>query len=679
MACFCDKLRTERLSDITEAELFTENSPGAASDTAPAPKRSSSLTFAPTASRKRSRRLSDSSPSRCDESRMEHHPENVQIATAELPSADQDTALEPDHAAIIALENTYPHQELEDILTTNHRRIGEVPADLAAIVDIIYAIEQSDQAIEIKKLSKRIYYYALAKLHPKGTSVDDIVERTQCALKHVKNIRSKVYHYLRIGSRWIAIIHWFAFIVGGTSRQLSEDQLTGILCVLKFGSACEGVRPYSSVASGGKKIANLITMDRRVHTLSATPHWRASSSAAAYSALQGGSGSEDSMLILVLLCFLAPSEVTSHLLIRGASRRKRWSESGNIEEIDARHVGLVPELMHMLSKEMNLGLRTPKADGSYVLAPEISARVLEHLPPEQHSFWRLQALIVAFRSIPWKYLEPKLLDPKKLIVHLRHTLCGVQDNEGFQSLQPDMRMDLVFTLVEASRFPNTAWKWFVISQANEIMRGLNHPYLQSYISQRECLPYRITGDLDRANSAIYNPSTGSCQFPVEVKAHAGAGQVAIQRALNCIQAEELTKATDILEAWQPINQAPSPLEEVLLFREYVILGRISRFQGNFVESLESLERSKNLMCRYPDLDFSEDRVDLICNLGDTLIELCRPVDAEHYLRTEISCQDNNHTSAGSLLKLALAESYLLKTGTWKPSRFVPMFSLKGSF
>lgn len=130
----------------------------------------------------------------------------------EQPSSDasysvgQNTAVEPDPAAVVALQRTYPYQDLEDLLIAKHHYIEVVPPHFASVVNVILTIEQSDLVIEIKKLSKRIYFYALAKLHPKGTSVDEIVERVQSALKHVKNIRSKVYNYLRIGSRWRAII-----------------------------------------------------------------------------------------------------------------------------------------------------------------------------------------------------------------------------------------------------------------------------------------------------------------------------------------------------------------------------------------------------------------------------------------------------------------------------------------
>ncbi len=175
-------------------------------------------------------------------------------------------------------------------------------------------------------------------------------------------------------------------------------------------------------------------------------------------------------------------------------------------------------------------------------------------------------------------------------------------------------------LVEASRFPNTEWKRFVITQAKEAAQDLEDYYIDSCITQREYLLYRITGVMDKVAHTLGNASLGQGQLQVgaDKKMHAGFGQTIIQHALNHIQIEELTMATNVLDAWQPLCQIPSTIEEVVLFRKHVILGKISRFQGNFRESLAHLERSKNMVDQRKDLFFDEDRCDLVCNLTDML-------------------------------------------------------------
>lgn len=233
----------------------------------------------------------------------------------------------------------------------------------------------------------------------------------------------------------------------------------------------------------------------------------------------------------------------------------------------------------------------------------------------------------------------------------------VRHHDGFQQLAADTRTDLTLTLIEASRFPNTQWKRFAIDQAKEVMGTLNDEYLRSCIAQRECLLFRIAGELDQAVHALANVS-GQSQLEVgtDKRMQAGLGQTVIQRALNHVQVDELTMANKVLDAWRPLYEIPSRIEEVVLFRKLLILGKISRYQGNFQDSLAYLERSKNTADQRRDLFFDEDRCDLICNLADTLLELDNPVKAEHCLRTEIARQGSDRSFAVRLLKLALSES-----------------------
>lgn len=131
----------------------------------------------------------------------------------------------------------------------------------------------------------------------------------------------------------------------------------------------------------------------------------------------GGTYSEDAGLLLVLLCFLANSEVSLYLPFRGANPRRRWDEHGEIGETDALCSGLHSELVHLLSNIVKLGnaldelvslsVISRNADQTYMVDQAVVTRVSDSLPPELHSFWRLQALVVAYRSIPWKYLEPE--------------------------------------------------------------------------------------------------------------------------------------------------------------------------------------------------------------------------------------------------------------------------------
>lgn len=127
--------------------------------------------------------------------------------------------------------------------------------------------------------------------------------------------------------------------------------------------------------------------------------------------------SEDANILLLLLSFLDTAEkIPVELLSRGATPRKRWSSQGMIEETSAIDAGLSPEICSLLSDIPRLGnafkilemraIVSKHADQAYILTKSISHLLHGELSAQQLSFWKLQALIVAYRAIPWKYIEP---------------------------------------------------------------------------------------------------------------------------------------------------------------------------------------------------------------------------------------------------------------------------------
>lgn len=119
--------------------------------------------------------------------------------------------------------------------------------------------------------------------------------------------------------------------------------------------------------------------------------------------------------LALLLSFFSPSyEITHDFLRRGGSPRKRWTPDGGIEDADAIKAGLSPELTDLLSDSSRLentlsvlsSTVLKKSDQGYFIDAEASTRTHQDLPTEATTFWKTQALIVAYRACPWKYLEP---------------------------------------------------------------------------------------------------------------------------------------------------------------------------------------------------------------------------------------------------------------------------------
>lgn len=125
-------------------------------------------------------------------------------------------------------------------------------------------------------------------------------------------------------------------------------------------------------------------------------------------------GSADSARLTILLSFLADHDIPIDLLYRGSSRRKRWTEGGEIIETDPAELGLSEHLMRVcahdrltntLSELQSLSAIVRTSDSKFKLRERERQEIQERLTPSLRSFWCLQALILACRSVPWKYLE----------------------------------------------------------------------------------------------------------------------------------------------------------------------------------------------------------------------------------------------------------------------------------
>lgn len=148
------------------------------------------------------------------------------------------------------------------------------------------------------------------------------------------------------------------------------------------------------------------------------PAWRASALEAASQSLfdESSTRSEDASVLLVLLSFFSPCEkIPLDLFVRGSTPRKRWTVEGKIELVNATRDGLASELVDLLSDAQRLRQAFGElcrsaavlrySDETYHLNEDMSARVHRSLAPDTVPFWRQQALVVAYRAVPWKYIE----------------------------------------------------------------------------------------------------------------------------------------------------------------------------------------------------------------------------------------------------------------------------------
>lgn len=228
---------------------------------------------------------------------------------------------------------------------------------------------------------------------------------------------------------------------------------------------------------------------------------------------------------------------------------------------------------------------------------------------------------------------------------------------SFDCLSTSTQVDLALTLLEASRFSTIGWKRFAISQSELVACGLEDPYLESCVGRSRRLLARLDGKVVKAVSGPQRPDHDRPTCILDKRMHSAAGQEIIQRSLDYIQTEAMAAAKATLEQWLPVGQ-PSPMEDVVLVRKHILLGRILRYMGKFNESLASLEIARKTTERHGAAFFDEDLRDLVCELSDTLRELDDPVSAETQVRTELTRRQRSYGAAPgkSSLQLSLAEA-----------------------
>jgi hypothetical protein len=200
------------------------------------------------------------------------------------------------------------------------------------------------------------------------------------------------------------------------------------------------------------------------------------------------------------------------------------------------------------------------------------------------------------------------------------------------------------------------WKRFTLGQAEAAAHGLKDSYIHCCIAQLQSLLQRIGGNMEQAVGSLGEFRQSRLPSRADKKMHSAIGQATIQEAFNCMQVEDISGAKSSLAGWRPLNQ-PSPMEEVVLFRMSMMLGRLLRYQGDFAGSLTHLEKARKTAEEHSVLIFEEDLRDLTCDLADTLRELDDPVTAEEHLRAEITRRERNSicSPSRSLLDLSLAE------------------------
>lgn len=243
---------------------------------------------------------------------------------------------------------------------------------------------------------------------------------------------------------------------------------------------------------------------------------------------------------------------------------------------------------------------------------------------------------------------------------LRNTTEAVHAN-GFDKLSIPTRTTVALCLVEASRFPSLVWKRCSIAWARKVMGNLHDTCINYSIIQREVVIKRLEGRSSEAHTSINrileNHTYIAHRTKAEGRLHALYGHARIESALNHFQDADLSAASSMLDQWEPLLEPPSLAELAVLFRQNILRAKIQRYQGQFTDSLTSLERCQTIFTQHhpSSLILEDDLITLAIERADSLRELGRFCDADKILRATLAESHQCIASDSQLLWLCFAE------------------------
>lgn len=225
-------------------------------------------------------------------------------------------------------------------------------------------------------------------------------------------------------------------------------------------------------------------------------------------------------------------------------------------------------------------------------------------------------------------------------------------------------LELSAAFLAASELPSKE-KDNAIDKATLFSRTLDQEEVWPDIVHRYSTRLRVQGKVSESDKVLNKVfkaeiSQNGKQTPRLPLSHAQLGHVILSQALNFMQRECLDKAIEKLEMWEPSNpERPSRLEHVVFIKILTNRGKVLRWQGDFTKSHECL---KEALQKTEADDMSKDlRTEVVCNLGDTLIELSRFKEAQELLDKEydfLKKSGRANSKVSRTLQLSLAETYM---------------------
>jgi tetratricopeptide (TPR) repeat protein len=184
-------------------------------------------------------------------------------------------------------------------------------------------------------------------------------------------------------------------------------------------------------------------------------------------------------------------------------------------------------------------------------------------------------------------------------------------------------------------------------------------YLMLAIAEVQSITHRAEGRLQESSDLIER-TVWNTQH-ADIRTHCQKGRLALSLAENALLCELYQEAESSLSGWEVESEPPTQLELQVLRMKNTVVGRVSRYKGDFQHAAECLGTCLQ------GVQTQAARYHIVYHLADVYCELGNPKAAEHVLERDISRLEQEGALASKLTRrlfLPLAEALILQN-RWK--------------
>lgn len=331
--------------------------------------------------------------------------------------------------------------------------------------------------------------------------------------------------------------------------------------------------------------------------------------------------------LLLLLRFLPGLHV--QLLRDGASYRKRWNASGELEDFRAYDVGFNTTIFYILQdgKRLeyaldvlnsleNITCETWNGSTTILIRHKLCLEIDQLSSSSTYIYWHEQAVI--FGSC-WFLDSAFTKDFNRIgilaVPYFQRVVSKFMGAKGRADLTAHLRNVIVHALLGSSRFSNITWK----SQALDLIEELGEDRMDSStradIMHRRSFVLRTTGQLDKARQVIKEYFSNQECSAGSPRLNALHGYLIHPQAQISYELTEVSDALRILGSWRLFSTTACTNELCVLRKNVILSGMIKMNDGGYEKAITHF---KGALETHSSLDVDHYRV--LSYLSDTYCE-----------------------------------------------------------